>query len=142
MFFVGITVVLLLFMGFIALVVFLAKPQEKAPVLVFNKPKVTINVSVFNLDQFKNLQPFSEIETQYSYSATKNNKPAKGFITAVSKDKAVETLEKMGFVILKIQEAEIGRDNPFTPYFDISLEAALNNTTVSQTATTTSTTTK
>ena len=68
MFFMGITVMFLLFLIIISLGVFLSKPSEVSSVLVFNKPKVNIDMSIFDSDQFKNLQPFTEMETQYSYN--------------------------------------------------------------------------
>ena len=69
MFFMGITVVFLLILIIISLGVFLAQPKTVSPVLVFNKPKVNIDMTIFDSDQFKNLEPFAEMEIQYSYNA-------------------------------------------------------------------------
>lgn len=138
MFFIGITVVFLLFLILISLGVFLSKPQEVSPVLVFNKPKVNIDMTIFDSDQFKNLQSFPEMETQYSYNAvTKNNKPQAGFIPAVSIDQAKTILESEGLNVSEIKEAQIGRDNPFTPYYQISVapSSAVKTTTQTKTAT-------
>jgi hypothetical protein len=118
MFFMGITIMFLLFLLIISLGVFLSTPKEVLPVLVFNKPKVSIDISVFDSDQFKNLQPFPEMEVQYSYKATdKNNKPKTGFISAVSEEQARTTLKGMGLNVSDLKETEIGRDNPFIPYY-------------------------
>ena len=118
MFFIGITVMFLLFLVVISLGVFLSKPKEVSPVMVFNKPKVNIDMKIFDSDQFKNLQPFPEMETQYSYKAfTKDNKPETGFISAVSIDQAKAILKSMGLNVSEVKEAEIGRDNPFAPYY-------------------------
>jgi len=118
MFFIAITLLLLLFLVVVSLGVFLAKPKEVSSSLVFNKPKVNINMKVFDSDQFKNLLPFTEMEMQYSYKATtKDNKQQEGFISAVSIDKAREILESMGLDVIEIKEAAVGRDNPFTPYY-------------------------
>jgi len=80
--------------------IFFSKPAAVSPVLVFNRPKVNIDIgtgSIFNSDQFKNLQPFVEIQTQYSYIATdKNNKQQTGFISASSPDQAKAVLEAEG----------------------------------------------
>lgn len=74
-------------------------------------------MKVFDSDQFKNLQPFPEMEIQYSYKAvTKDNKPQAGFISAVSADQAKAILTGMGLTATEIKEAGIGRDNPFAPY--------------------------
>ena len=118
MFFMGITVMLLLFLAVISSGVFLSKPKEVSPVLVFNKPKVNIAMRIFDSDQFKNLQPFTEMKTQYSYKVlTRNNQPSSGFISATSIDQAKTILEDIGLLVTEIKEAEIGRGNPFTPYF-------------------------
>lgn len=117
-FFMGITIIFLLFLIAVAFVVFLSKPKEASQTLVFNKPKVSINLKVFESEQFKNLQPFEEMQMQFSYSAvTKQGKQVTGFISAVSLSDAQKILEGMGFSALSVEEAEIGRDNPFTPYY-------------------------
>ena len=117
MFFTGITVVFLLFLLAISLGVFLSKPKEISQSLVFNKPKVNINMDVFDSDQFGNLQPFTEMKTLYSYKATKDRKPKEGFITSVSKEQARIDLESQGLDVTELKETEIGRDNPFIPYY-------------------------
>ena len=89
MFFLGITAVFLLFLTAVSLIVFLSKPKEVPPALVFNKPKVNIDMKIFDSEQFKNLQLFPEVKIQYSYKAnTKDNKLRTGFIYAASTDKA------------------------------------------------------
>lgn len=118
MFIMGITIIFLLFFVVISFVVFLAQPKAVAPELVFNRPKVNIDMAVFDSDQFKNLQAFTQMETQYSYTAvTKNNKQQTGFISAVSADQARAILIGMGLAVTDLKEAEIGRDNPFSPYY-------------------------
>jgi len=118
MFFVGITIMFLLVLVVISLGVFLSKPSASSQTLVFNKPKVNINMSVFDTDQFKNLVAFTQMQTQYSYKATdKNNKSQTGFISADSLTAARTTLTNLGLTVSEIKEAEIGRDNPFTPYY-------------------------
>ena len=117
-FFLGITVIFLLFLVFISLVVFFSKPKQASTVLVFNKAKVSIDMAIFDLDQFKNLQPFTEMQTQFVYSAvTKDKKPVAGFITAASVNDAQKVLEGLGMTSINLKEAEIGRDNPFEPYY-------------------------
>ena len=117
-FFMGIIITFLLFLIAISLIVFLSKPKEVSPTLVFNKPKVSINMSIFDSDQFISLVLFDKIESQYSYTAlTKDNKPNTGFISATSPDQAKVILEGLGLVVTEIKEAEIGRENPFVPYY-------------------------
>lgn len=117
-FFMGITIIFLLFLAVAASVIFFSKPKEASQALVFNKPKVSVNLKVFDSEQFKNLQPFVEMQMQFSYSAvTKKGKQVNGFISAVSLDDARKVLESTGLSVVSIKEMEIGRDNPFTPYY-------------------------
>jgi len=114
----GITIMFLLFLLSVSLGVFLAKPKNVPPSLVFNKPKVDINMDVFDSDQFKDLRPFTEMQIQYVYTATtEDDQPRNGFITATSIDQARQILASIGLNVTKLEEAEIGRDNPFTPYY-------------------------
>jgi predicted tellurium resistance membrane protein TerC len=118
-FFLGITVVFLLFLIFVSFAVFLAKPKQVPQALVFNKPKVNIDMKVFESEQFKKLRSFTEMEIQFSYIAkTKENKTVTGFISASSKEAAVKILEDIGLRVDEIKEVEIGRENPFTPYYE------------------------
>lgn len=117
-FFMGITIIFLLVLVVISFGVFLAKPKEVPSVLVFNKPKVSIDMAIFDSDQFKNLQSVPIMEPQYSYIATtRNNKKVTGFVTAPSLEQAETTLEGRGLNVSELKEIEAGRDNPFTPYY-------------------------
>jgi len=119
MFFLGITAAFLLVIIIISLMVFLSEPKEVAPALVFNKPKVNINMDVFGEEQFKSLVPFSEMHTQYSYkAASEDGEEQAGFISAVSLEEARSMLEDIGLRVIELEEADIGRENPFTPYYE------------------------
>ena len=119
MFFLGITVALLLFVSFFSVVVFFMPEKNADMALVFNKPKVTINMSVFDSQEFKDLKPFAQLEFQYSYIGfTKQNQPVQGFISAASIGDAQNILTGMDYTITTLQEVQTGRDNPFTPYYD------------------------
>ena len=118
MFFIGITVMFLLFLITIFLGVFLSSPKNVPQELIFNKPKVNVDMKIFESDQFKNLKPFIEMQTQYSYTATTKDKKIKtGFISAISISQAKTILEGMGLTVSDIKEIEIGRSNPFIPYY-------------------------
>lgn len=108
-------------MGIIFFIVFFAQPQSSKNVSVeFNKPKVTVDTKVFDSEQFRDLQPFSQMQVQFQYSGfDKKRKSVKGFIAAVSLDEARKILEATGITIVQIKEAEIGRDNPFVPYYEL-----------------------
>ena len=124
MFFMAITIMLLLFLIVVSIGVFLSKPKAVISTMVFNKPKVYIDMKVFESEQFKNLKSFPEMNNQYSYTATtKNNKPEVGFISAESIDQARDMLQARGLAVSDIKEVEIGRENPFTPYYQVIVPA-------------------
>ena len=140
----GITIVFILFLVVLSLGVFSSKPNGPSGALVFNKPKVNIDMRVFDSDQFKNLQPLIEMQTQYSYTATTQDKQLQtGFISATSVDQARTILIGMGLSVTGIKEAQIGRDNPFTPYYQpiITPVPIVKSATTNKTATTTTKTT-
>jgi len=120
-FFIGITVMFLLLLIIIFLVVFLYSPKLASPELVFNKPKVNIDIKFFDSEQFKNFdRPFIKIPLQFSYKATTKDRVPKtrtGFVSADSIDLAREAVVAMNLDIVELKEVEIGRDNPFTPYY-------------------------
>ena len=120
MFFAGITTIFLLFVIIVAFAVFLSKPPQSSFEVAFNKPKVDINIKVFDSEQFKNLVPFEGMKTQFEYVAlAKSNKKVSGFVAAASEDEAREILEGLELKVVTIKEAKTGRENPFMPYYQI-----------------------
>jgi predicted tellurium resistance membrane protein TerC len=118
MFFMGITVVFALLVLFVSLAVFLSSPTEVEPALVFNKTKININMRIIDSEKFKELSPYSEIAVQFAYTATtKEDKDVEGFVTAVSEEEAKKMLEAAGFIEISLKEVDMGRNNPFTPYY-------------------------
>ena len=119
-FFLGITISLVVFLLFVTIGVFLSKPKKVPETMVFNKAKISIDMNFFNDDQFNRLEPFVQMQTQFVYTATKEDgEPMSGFISADSKEEATKILENIGLTVVSIKEAEIGRENPFTPYSQI-----------------------
>lgn len=117
MFFLGITVIFLAFLALVFLGVFSAKPSKIASPLVFNKPKVAVDTSIFNSEQFQKLKSLPAIDNQFDYTALDSaNKKITGIIYAVSISDAKIILEGRGLSVLDLREAKIGRENPFTPY--------------------------
>lgn len=115
---------LVIFLIFISLWVFLSKPKESEIKITFNKPKVSINLGILDQEQFKNLDAFEKMPLQFKYTAmTKKNKAVTGFISAVSKEEAIKTLEDAGYSVGDIEEANIGRENPFLPYSSSAVPA-------------------
>ena len=117
MFFTVITALFLVVLAISALGIFFYKPAPSYIELTFNRPKVSINMDVFNLDQFKNLQPFDKMEILYFYRAMQDKQVQEGYVHAVSYDQAQLTLTNMGLEVTELREAAIGRENPFTPYY-------------------------
>lgn len=116
----GITIILILFLAVISSVVFFAKPKEIPYQVVFNKPKVNINFSILDSVRFNELEPFTEMEIQFSYSAlAEAGKVVTGLISAPSMDDAREILKSLDLTVISIEEVQTGRENPFTPYFQI-----------------------
>lgn len=113
----GAAIIFLIIVGSLFLAIIFSKPKEPAPAaLVFNKPKVSIDMEVFKSEQFLKLKPFEEIQLQFSYKATKDGKQVTGYITAATSQEAKKILEGRGYEFIDVREVEIGRDNPFTPY--------------------------
>lgn len=117
MFILGITIMFLLLLLIISFAVFLSQPKPVPPELVFNRPKIDINMKLFESDQFKNLKLFEEIKMQFEYTAiAADNKTKKDIISAVSIEEARQILEDQDLTVVDIKEAGIGRENPFMPY--------------------------
>jgi len=116
-FFMGITIIFLLFLVVVASAVFFSKPKEVPYQMVFNRPKVNINFNILDSVQFNDLEPFTEMEIQFSYRAfTKEDNIIDGLVSAVSTDAAREILESMDLTVIDIEEVMVGRENPFEPY--------------------------
>lgn len=119
MFFVVITGLFLAFLVVVFIGVFAVKPEEISPSLVFNKPKIKIDMNVFDSEQFKNLKSFTQVQTVYSYSGVAADNSIKtGTISAVSEDQARTKIEDQGVSIIELKELQVGRENPFTPYYE------------------------
>ena len=131
MFLMGIVTGLAIFVLLVALTVFFSQPKQVASELTFNKPKINIDFSVFDSQQFKDLVLFEDMKTQFYYLAdTEREKTIEGFVAAVSMEEARQILEGMNLRIIKLEEAKIGRDNPFIPYYqsaDIFEEEEIEN---------------
>ena len=109
--------VFLMFLAGLALLILLSRPKTPAPELVFNKPKVSLNLEIFGSEQFKNLDPFTEIKIQFAYTGTnKDNQVVSGVIDAGSEEEAEQILRDRGFIAVELESAQIGRENPFIPY--------------------------
>lgn len=119
MFLMIITAVFLLIFVVIGLSIFLAKPKEVPQAqLVFNKPKVNVDFKVLDSEQFKALEPFVQMQNQYSYKATtKSGRVIEGKVFAISIDEAENILKGFNLNIVSVEEVKPGRENPFTPYY-------------------------
>jgi predicted tellurium resistance membrane protein TerC len=137
-FLMGIIAAFALFLGAIALIVFFSQPKQSQARLVFNKPKVSLDFKILESDQFKNLDAYAQMDTQYTYRATMvTGKGVEGLISAFSVEDARKLLESLNLSVVDIQEVKNGRDNPFTPYSQAAPAAATNKTVTPAKGTTT-----
>lgn len=118
MFFIGITVMFLLLLVAVALFVFLSQPQPAEQGVVFYKPKINIDFKVLDSDQFKSLEPFTHMQALFSYTAmTIKGQSVSGTIPAASIEDATKILQGRQLFSIEVKEFQIGRENPFTPYY-------------------------
>jgi len=118
MFLMAISVALVLFLALATLGISLSRPEGNQVPVVFNKPKVSIDFKILDSEEFKSLEPFSKMELQFFYQAADGKGgETQGYISAFSLAEAIKILENMNLTVLNIQEAQIGRDNPFAPYY-------------------------
>jgi hypothetical protein len=96
--------------------VFLAKPKQVPQGLVFNRPKVNVDLNVLDSDVVRNLEPWSEIKTQFDYRAMRGGQIVEGRVGATSMDEARKILSDLGLSVSFLEESQIGRENPFEPY--------------------------
>lgn len=105
----------------LAIVAFIAFPPEfrntfvDVPTTTYTvKPKININFDLLDSDQVKGLLEFSEIPVQFNYTATDINKQeVSGSITSFSKEDAISVLKQQGLEVTNIEQAGIGRNEPF-----------------------------
>lgn len=101
----------------IAIIILLSRPAPIAQEKVFKKPPIKINFALLDSDKLKNLQPFPQIEAEFTYTAKDaEDRDVAGKITAASEDDARKAIEAMNLKILTINGPLLGQDNPFTPY--------------------------
>ncbi len=82
------------------------------------KIDVKINFSVIDSELVKKLEPFKDITTEFIYTTqNKDGRQIKGKISAVSKNEAKVFLEGTGLKVLTLESVAIGRDEPFTIYY-------------------------
>jgi len=81
-------------------------------------PDLKINFEIVDSKQFKNLQLFSESQIEFSYIAKdKNGKQIIGIVLAANRNVAKMVVEQMNLTVLSLEEKNIGRSEPFSPYY-------------------------
>ena len=81
------------------------------------QPDVTINMSILDSQAVQQLQSFPNSVRQFSYTAVDSaGKSVAGTIGAFNDADAKNQLQKMGLSAKTIREANVGRQEPFTPY--------------------------
>ena len=121
MFFLGITILFLLFLSVVGTVVFFSKPSKPKPTeeQIFIKPDVKINFEILDLDQVKESLLMGKVQKEFAYSATTaQRKKESGNIFANSIDEAKKKLEDSGLFLSNLEEIfVVGRENPFASYY-------------------------
>lgn len=115
-----IAVLLILVLFIISLVTFPPGLKYKPSVvsMEIEKIDVKINFSVIDSELVKKLEPFKDITTEFIYTTqNKDGRQIKGKISAVSKNEAKVFLEGTGLKVLTLESVAIGRDEPFTIYY-------------------------
>lgn len=119
-FILGIGGIFFLILIIIGLGVFLARPKEVSTEEVFQAPKIEINFDILKSDKVKNLEFLPVLENEYNYKAqTAKGEPKSGRIAAYSQEEAKQILAGLGLSNITLEGIKIGRDNPFTPYYEV-----------------------
>jgi len=102
----------------ITLFVFLVRPKPASEEVVFLKPNINIDFSVLDSEELAKLVLLNNIEFKFDYEAEdKDNKKVFGSVYAQSIDLAKQSLEKNRLKIITLEKEILGRDNPFTSYY-------------------------
>lgn len=122
MFFLGITILFLLFLFIIGTIVFFSKPEATPAEQVFIKPKIKINFEVLDLEQVRGSLLMGRVQKEFAYqAATEKGEQKTGSVFAATMEDAKKILEDMGLISVTLREVEIGRENPFAPYYTPSI---------------------
>jgi hypothetical protein len=120
-FFTGIALSLVVFFGIVSVIIFFPQliniHQSAAIPSATIRPDIAVNLSIIDSDSVKNLQPFLNLETEYTYVVQdKNGKQTTGNISAATTQDAQKMLEAAGFKVSSLTEMGVGRTNPFVSY--------------------------
>jgi uncharacterized protein YpmB len=81
---------------------------------------ISIDFTVLDSPEVKNLEPFNDVTKEFSYTGTnKAGKIVKGSVFAKDQDTAQADLTSQGITTTNLQEATVGRNEPFTAYYPI-----------------------
>jgi len=118
MFFLGITTLLLLFLIITGTIVFFSKPESVPTEQAFIRPKIKINFEILDSGLVKNSLLMGRVQKEFAYqAATEAGEEKTGSIFAATMEEAKKILEDSGLISVSLKEVEIGRENPFTPYY-------------------------
>ncbi len=116
-FFLGITVLFVLIILVIGVGVLFAKPVDVPKEQVFINPKVKVDLAILGATQVRGINIMDRLEKVFTYEALEKGVPRNGTILAIDQEDAEKKLKGRGYSIVKIEEAQVGRENPFTPYY-------------------------
>ena len=120
-FFLGITILFLIVLSVIGTIVFFSKPKAVLVEQAFIKPQIEINFEVLDLEQVKGSLFMERVQKEFSYSAaTDKGEQKTGSVFASTTEEAKKILEDIGLILVSLEEIEMGRENPFTPYYTLT----------------------
>ena len=120
--FIGGTIVVLILLALAIFLIiflpdFLGKPGTISNPPLSGSQNITLNLGIIDLPQVKNLEPFSGLETKFTYTVLdKDGKQIIGTIVAPSKERAQSILEGAGFKVVSFSVMNVGRSEPFASY--------------------------
>ena len=90
---------------------------------VLYNPSARINFDIMDSSLVKNLDLFEGMQTEFDYAAQdQNGNNAGGKVLALNQEDAKSILEKMGLKVLTLKESNIGRSDPFVPYYQATVK--------------------
>jgi len=123
MFFWGVTVLLVFILFIVTLVVFPPGLNDEFQKLLSQETpqsKIGVSLNIVGSNMVKNLEPFGDIEPEFVYTVKgKDGKQVQGSVSALTILEAKNLLEKTGFQVLKLEKATTGKNNPFSPYYQL-----------------------
>ena len=114
-----ISLALMVVLSIVSALVFLPELKnapEDMPLGDFQTPNININFALIDSDHVQNLEEFTLIEANFTYVAQNASlRQVAGSIFATTRQEAEQKLEAQNLKVIAIQQAPVGRSEPFKP---------------------------